>query len=759
MGKKKSKQIFERSIGKKAIAWVLVFSIFFQTLTVSAQEVFEESPNPILEETETEVEENTGQPEQIPEEQQNVTDLYENGVIKIYHSRQLEAIGTGAPVRIYDMQEEQFGTGEEVLSEGQVLTYAPDARYMLMNEISLSSENIWTLPEGFTGTFTETPKEDVILYEKESDTVYVYNNYQLRLIASENSAEEPIMSNDMMPEKVGMGQLLYKDGTPAGESPEEAQEYLTYSKEHHYVLSPSFTEQMPELLAEKYVQTSTDEQQKGGRDYIGQGYTKINDEKYILIGNEQQLRAIGSDKNVTPMLFLRTEAKLLGIPLGHKIVPYYPGDADFNVTSILDTGISYRDIKAGTEHFQYTQQADEAKKKELMNIDWGSDTLLGEIVGIVGGLLSGLLGELLGSKELVGLKIDENHEPGIGADDGTWGTTLEYTPFDYLKDEYKDLKYSSDANYIIFRDIDLSQGEYSNGEDDLWTPIHLSGKMEGRLNMKETTEPNSKPTIRNVKVEQSGLLNMETTSGIGFFGTISNKLDENTLGSAGTAVVKNIRLEQVDVNNMSTEVDPNVDSLIEGVLGLLGGLVGGLLEGLGALLPIIGDLKLGQVIADLLTLKQKSPDLFATGSFAGRIVGDVHIENCTVDQASVTSAKGISGGFVGFTEGVETYEGLSGILEKVVKVLATLLNIIPGVGLGDLITVLLQNDVPLGKLIPTGYHNPVITGCSVTLKTGTIGNAAQDYNGGFVGIQTGTKISNASVSGLTSVQADRKSVV
>ena len=383
MGKKKSKQIFERSIGKKAIAWVLVFSIFFQTLTVSAQEVFEESPNPILEETETGVEENTGQPEQIPEEQQNVTDLYENGVIKIYHSRQLEAIGTGAPVRIYDMQEEQFGTGEEVLSEGQVLTYAPDARYMLMNEISLSSENIWTLPEGFTGTFTETPKEDVILYEKESDTVYVYNNYQLRLIASENSAEEPIMSNDMMPEKVGMGQLLYKDGTPAGESPEEAQEYLTYSKEHHYVLSPSFTEQMPELLAEKYVQTSTDEQQKGGRDYIGQGYTKINDEKYILIGNEQQLRAIGSDKNVTPMLFLRTEAKLLGIPLGHKIVPYYPGDADFNVTSILDTGISYRDIKAGTEHFQYTQQADEAKKKELMNIDWGSDTLVGDICGIL----------------------------------------------------------------------------------------------------------------------------------------------------------------------------------------------------------------------------------------------------------------------------------------------------------------------------------------------------------------------------------------
>ena len=37
---------------------------------------------------------------------------------------------------------------------------------------------------------------------------------------------------------------------------------------------------------------------------------------------------------------------------------------------------------------------------------------------------------------------------------------------------------------------------------------------------------------------------METTSGIGFFRTITNKLDEDTLGSAGTAVVKNIHLDQ-----------------------------------------------------------------------------------------------------------------------------------------------------------------------------------------------------------------------
>lgn len=781
MKDKKRKHLCVPKFWKRGTAWLLVFSMLFQVLPVSAQELETGPPNVISvdgstekeadgelgetqenvlqEQTETipeeessaqkeeKVEEGTSSPEQMVEPE-NVAELYENGIIKIYNFHQLQAIGTGNPVRTSDREEETFGTGTEVVNEGKIITYASDATYMLMNEIPLPSGEMWTLPDEFTGTFSGTPSEDAALYNKERDTVYVYNNYQLRLIASENSAEEPILSNDMIPEKVGIGQLLYKDGTLAGENPKEAQEYLTYSKEHNYVLSPSFTEQMPELLSEQYVQTSADEVQKGGRDYIGQGYTTIEGEKYILIGNEQQLRAIGTDKSVTPMLFLRTEAKLLGIPLGHKIVPYYPGDADFNMNSFLDTGIDYKDIKKGSENFQYKQQNDEAKKKELMNIDWGSDTLLGEVVGIVGGLLGGILGELLGSKELVGLKVDGS-TPSIGADDGGWLSGAEYTSFSDLEREYKDLKYSSDANYIIFRNIDLQQGEYSNGEDDSWTPIHFSGKMEGRLNM----QPNVSPTIKNVHVEQTGKLNMETTSGIGFFGTISNKLDEGTLGSAGTAVVKNIHLEQVSVNNESVEVEENVDSLIEGVLGLLGGLLGGLIDGLGALLPIIGDLTLGKVIKDLLTLKQNSPDLFATGSFAGRIVGDVHVENCTVDEASVTSAKGISGGFVGFTEGVETYDGLSGLLGTVVKVLSTLLNIVPGVGLGDLITILLENDVPLGNLIPTGYHNPVIAGCSVTLKNGTIGNATQDYNGGFVGIQTGTKISDASVSGLTSVQA------
>ena len=606
------KRLFPCKIWKRGTAWVLAFSILFQTMAVSAHETVIGSSEGYSEQTEAVVTEGAdpsetqpssdaaetnptvSEEEQTPSEQafpeadssttapqdpasqeqtqeelKNITEIYENGVIKIYNLQQLQSIGTGLAVRAYDMHEEQFGTGEEVLAEGQAITYSSDAAYMLMNEIALPSENIWTLPEGFTGTFAGTPAEDAVLYAKESDTVYVYNNYQLRLIASENSAEEPMMSSDMIPEKVGMGQLLYKDGTPAGESLDEAQEYLTYSKEHNYVLSPSFTEQMPELLSEQYVQTSADEVQKGGRDYIGQSYTTIEGEKYILIGNEQQLRAIGTDKSVTPMLFLRVTGPLGSFPY---IVPYYPGDADFNMNSFLDTGIDYvkGDIKKGSENFQYKQQSDEAKKKELMNIDWGSDTLLGDVVGIVGGLLGGILGGLLGDKELVGLKVDGNI-PSIGA--GGIGSKREYTLFSNLEREYKDLKYSSDANYIIFRDIDLLQGEYSNGKDDNWTPIHFSGKMEGRLNMQADVSP----TIKNIHVEQTGKLNMETTSGIGFFGTISNKLDENTLGSAGTAVVKNMHLEQVSVTNRSTEVDADIKSLVDGVLKLLDGILGGIL--------------------------------------------------------------------------------------------------------------------------------------------------------------------------------------
>ena len=733
--------------------------------------------------------------------------VYFNGRIKIYNIEQLNAIGTDMAVMTGDCDPATFGSGKEIYSSSnfsesvldnkltpsnapsdkltssnapsrkrkkssiasddnkKLITYSLDAEYEIVNDITLDSNKLWMLPENFTGSFFNSPKDKARLYDAETDTIYIYNNYQLMLASSENAELEPVMSGDINPENIGIGHFLLKtEKEDIKENTENINKtddktldtmsvsdkgYLTYSCSHNYILSKDFTEHMPNLKANEFNKGTSTDIQKAGREYIGQCYKIIDGEKYILIGNEQQLRAIGTDKQVTPMLFLKTEAKLLGASLGHKIVPYYPGDADFNIKSIKNTDIKYKDIKDGTENFQYLMQKDNPAVEELMNVKWDYDTLVGEVVGVVGGLLTGVLGELLGKKEIVGLKLDEKGVPSIGAKSGGLFTEDEFTTFTQLEHEYKNLKYSSDANYIIFRDIDLSQGEFSNNKADDWIPLSLSGKLEGRKNM----EVGNPPVIRNINILQTGKLNMETTGGIGFFGTISNKTDDTTLDSSGEVIVKDIHLDNIKVVNESTVIDDNPKSLVDGITKILGGLLGGLLDGLLDLLkPILG-IELGDIVRGLLELKKKSGDLFATGSFAGRIQGQVRIENCIVTNAEVSSQKGISGGFVGYTEGMEKYEGLSGLLGDVVKLLSALLNILPGVGLGDLITILLQNDVPLGQLIPTGYYNPIISNCRVSLTTGQIGNINQDYNGGFVGVQIGTKIDNSHVSGLKLVQA------
>ena len=85
----------------------------------------------------------------------------------------------------------------------------------------------------------------------------------------------------------------------ADESAEAAQEYLTQQRTQLCVES-SFTEQMPrELKAEKIKKEATVQAdaagQLGGREYLGQVYTKGVKESHIYIGNEWQLRAIGQD--------------------------------------------------------------------------------------------------------------------------------------------------------------------------------------------------------------------------------------------------------------------------------------------------------------------------------------------------------------------------------------------------------------------------------------------------------------------------------
>ena len=172
-------------------------------------------------------------------------------------------------------------------------------------------------------------------------------------------------------------------------------------------------------------------------------------------------------------------------------------------------------------------------------------------------------------------------------------------------------------------------------------------------------------------------------------------------------------------------------------------------------IPGLSGLSLGDTIQELLTLKSDDPDTYATGSFAGRVTGNVKIENCQVTNASVSNITDMTGGFAGYTEGVEEYDGTSKILGTSVALLSKLLNIIPGVGLGDLIELLLKKDINLGALIPTGYYKPEFESCSVALSenAGTVGTAKTSYNGGFVGVQTGTIMNLCTVSGLTAVNA------
>lgn len=276
------------------------------------------------------------QPESAPSEEQTQTKaaadtkLYQNSSICIYNEQQLKAIGNGAQVYEGDTSADTFGTGAALTKEdGSALTYAADATYTLMNDIPLTKGSTWTLPDGFAGAFNDAAvTEDAPLYDADTDTIYVYNQYQLATI-NDPEAIKTVMSKDMIAKDFGMGQVVYADA--------DQNTQLEYTDSHNYVVSKDFTEEMPELTAVEVQSEVTT--QLGGRDYIGQVYKEIDGEKYILIGNEQQLRAIGEDIRVTPMLFTEETVWDEGLNSHKEYKPYYPGDADLNLTSLTEVSI------------------------------------------------------------------------------------------------------------------------------------------------------------------------------------------------------------------------------------------------------------------------------------------------------------------------------------------------------------------------------------------------------------------------------------
>ena len=681
----------------------------------------------------------------------NINAYYKDNKICIYNYEQLRQIGSDAYVYTGD-KDGTIGSGDVVKSEGTELKYGSDVQYILMNDIQMNSEQIWTVPDSFTGTITGTEVEEnetPTLYDKETDTIYIYNPYQLMVLAQEESETEPVMSLDYDAPQFGMGQMIYPDG--------EEQAYLTYSKSHNYVLSQKFNSDKPELVADQLTEKAADGVQwldgehADGRTKPGQLYVEVSGKKYILIGNESQLRAIGSNKSVTPRMYVYYSQGLVSGLFGGKpfYTPYYPGDADLGLDAVAKEGATTHFTVTGykpdsvKDDNSYLYYKDNGKYK-LADVNLTSDDIVTGLLKGVGGLLGTLLGGLtVGTGSLCGV-----NDQGL-PDNKTASLTK-------LKQEYGGLKYSSNANYIIFRDIDLSKdGVNSNKEDDLWTPLMVSGDIKGakladgqtKITDGNTILATGRPVISNVSVNQTEAMDGSKYIGIGFFGTITNEVNVNNIGvSAGTVSVSNLELQNIDIQN-NTNKHKSTQTIINGLTSGLGWLVGGVVDLLVGVLTFGNvNLNLKDTLSALLNARAKDPTIYATGAFAGRLVGDVSIENCDVTgKVSVSNINDRTGGFVGYTEGVTQYDGLSKALGVTVNALSSLLNAIPGLGLGDLITILLDNALSVDSLIPTGYKNVNIKNCHVENLAGTIGSADKDYAGGFVGQQVGTRIFDCSL--------------
>lgn len=610
---------------------------------------------------------------------ENIETYYQNNKICIYNYSQLKQIGSDAYVYTGD-KDGTIGSGEVVKNEGTELRYTSDAQYVLMSDIEMSTDYIWTLPNNFTGSITGTTRESTSLYNKEPDTITIYNLYQLMVLAQDNSDNEPVMSLDYDASQFGMGQMVYPNG--------ENQPYLTYSKSHKYVLSQSFDSSKPELVADQ-VRENVSTENAEGRDFKGQVVKTIGNKTYILIGNETQLRKIGTDEQVHGAVY---QAYLDGVTWkvdkdrNGKPIMLYGGDADL--------------------------------KKDQNGVDNYTFGGIQETNKSLSGVSS------LKARGRCGVNQETGEiDPNLGIDKVT------------------DQKYSANANYIIFRDIDLSRSN--------WKPLNFQGTMVGAKSTNnkiwDVGAKIEKPVISNVKVEQTKKLNVGEQMGVGFFSTISSEASENDIGlSKGLVQVSNIKFENITVQTSTSETY-YPSTLISTLTSTLGELLGGVLSGLTFILTF-GQVKidLGKTLGDVLDARKKDPTALATGAIAGRVEGHVEISNIEVNNADVKNVNNNTGGFVGYAVGKTQYSGLSNALGGLVKLLTNILNVIPGLGLGDLITILLGNAIPVSKLIPTGYINAKIKNCSINgLSIST--SSEKDYAGGFIGQQKGTIIEGCKI--------------
>lgn len=589
-------------------------------------------------------------------------------------------------------QLKEIGSGNTVTGEdGTDITYASDAQYAIAEDIELTGDMLqWQLPEGFTGSITPLTEnsDDLTLYDAQSDIIYLYNPYQLAVLHEESPDAEPVMDGDAQAETFGCGQLIYPDG--------EDNAYLTYSLNHRYVLSTQFS-------SDTSVQPYSIDGKADGRDFPGQVIKELGGKTYILIGNEQQLRKIGvkvSDDKYYPVRGAAYQAYNSGV-----IIPSWHVDTDNNDNPIMLYG---GDADLSTEH--------NGKKDYSLGTADKANKSLGTHNKTV---------DLCGVNQTTG-EID----PNLNIDDATGQT------------------YAPNANYIIFRDIDLGSAN--------WTPLTFQGTMIGAKSANgekiwnddsSTINTSTKPTISNISVMQTDKLNVGEQMGVGFFSTISSEVSEKDIGlSKGLVLVSNLKFQNISVQTTTSETY-YPSTLVSTLTSTLGKLLGGLLSDLTFILTF-GQVKvdLGKTLGDVLNARKKDPTALATGAIAGRVEGQVEFSGIEVIDATVRNVNKNTGGFVGYTVGVTQYDGLSKALGKIVELLTNILNVIPGLGLGDLITILLGNAIPLEKLIPTGYINAKFFDCSINNLNLTTASD-KDYAGGFVGQQVGSIFENCSITG------------
>ncbi len=639
---------------------------------------------------------------------------YDDGKIMIYNFKQLSMIGSGKSYKYED---------------GVTAAYTMDAEYKIAQDISVPRHTLWKIPDGFKGKITGEKQSYAPLYDAHGDAIYLYNPYQLAVMAMDDRENQPVMSGDAESATFGTGKVVCTDL--------KNKHILTYSDDRNYVISAQFSSEVTEkpisVSSKKSVEAvgakadkSTGAKADGsvgatadGRDFAGQVIKKIGDKTYILIGNEAQLRAIGSGEEVyTPVYQTHWNG------LHHEVdtdsnngkpIQLYGGDADLE------------ESQNGYTDFDFHQIHDK-KHEWTVHYFVGVNQDTGEVYTEA----------THAALELTGLEA-------------SWKTGQHYT---------------TSANYIIFRNIDLG------GSARPWEPLMFSGEMYGAKSQSgeklwngsgitdstaitATAEAN-RPNISNVYVNTDSIYSDQTLRvndfiGIGFFATISNKTDTSNFGvSSGTAIVKNIDLDNVHVENKADKATVD-QTLLNAVTSGLGHVVGGLLDFLLRILSFGStSTDLSSTLSNLLNARAKDPTIYATGAFAGRIYGDALVEDCRVKgTVEVSNVKDRTGGFVGYTAGITEYSGLSDALGATSNVLATILNAVPALGLGDLITILLDNALAIGDLVPTNYIAPKVNSCEVNGLTGDVGTATTTMAGGFVGQQIGTHIADCMVKDST----------